>query len=172
MPSVSDAIDAGGAKHRSHAFGVQGDRAMLGRAVTVTRAWLDRGAVHVAITPGAIGHAFPTGDLFRRVEVRAYPVDSEGRRLAASSVVVLERTFTATPVGRDALVQVERSDTRLAAPPIGGSAEREITLAVPATTRRARYEIVWQRLSPMLAARHGLAMRDQETTVIEGQVSR
>ncbi len=169
MPEVQG---AGGATHRSHAFQVQGDRAMLGRAVTVTRASLDRGLVRVTLAPGAIGHAFPTGDLFRRVEVRAYPVDSAGRRLAAGSVAVLERTFSATPVGHDALVQVERSDTRLAAATSSDPASREITLVVPATTRRAHYAIVWQRLSPTLAARLGLTMHDQETLVIEGDVSR
>jgi hypothetical protein len=162
MPRV--ASRAGGT-HASHAFTVQGDAHMLAQAVTVDAATLGVGEVHLAVSPGAIGHAFPTGDLLRRVEVRAAPIDAAGRALAAPSVVVLERTFGTERSGRDGFARVERSDTRLVAP-------RALALPVPRWARRARWQIVWQRLPPSLALKLGMAMRDQELVIQEGIVTR
>ncbi len=155
----------GGGTHRSHAFRVQGDRAMLGRAVVVNRAELGEGALRLSIAPGAIGHAFPTGDLFRQVTVRATPLDAAGRAIAGGSREILGRTFTSIKAGSSAHVRVQRSDSRLTGP-------RTLVLPLPRATRRARYQIVWQRLPPELAAELGMVMRDQEMVVLEGLVSR
>jgi hypothetical protein len=162
MPPVPS---RGGGTHRSHAFRVQGDRAMLARAVEVKSAALARGEVRIELAPGAIGHAFPTGDLFRRAEVRAVPIDPAGHVLAEGSTAVLGRTFAPHRVGGGSVVQVQTADTRLAEP-------RAFVLAVPPATRRARWQIVWQRLPPSLAARLGLVMTEQEAVVLEGVVSR
>jgi hypothetical protein len=161
MPPVPS---RGGGTHRSHAFRVQGDRAMLARAVDVRATELRPGEVRLTLAPGTIGHAFPTGDLFRRVEVRVAPVDAAGRVVAAGSTEVLERTFAPVRSGLG-IVQVQRSDTRLQGP-------RTLVLAVPPATRRARWQIVWQRLPPPLAARLGMVMSEHELVVLEGVVSR
>jgi hypothetical protein len=155
----------GGGTHRSHAFRVQGDRAMLAQAVVVKSAELAGGEVRLTIAPGAIGHAFPTGDLYRRAEVRAAPIDAAGHTLAPGSSEALERTFKLAQAGHGATVRVQRSDSRLSGP-------RSLVLPVPAATRRARWQIVWQRLPPALAERLGMAMREQETVVAEGVVTR
>jgi hypothetical protein len=154
-----------GGKHRSHAFRVQGDRAMMARAVEVRAAELRRGEVRLTIAPGAIGHAFPTGDLYRRAEVRVAPIDAEGHVLTAGSSEVLGRIFAPRRGPHDVVVQTERSDTRLAGP-------REIVLAVPPATRRARWQIVWQRLPPWLAGELELKMVEHEVVVLEGVVTR
>jgi hypothetical protein len=91
----------GGGTHRSHAFRVQGDRAMLAQAVVVQSAELARGEVRLTLAPGVVGHAFPTGDLHRRAEVRAEPIDPAGHVLAPGSSEALERTFTLARAGRD-----------------------------------------------------------------------
>ena len=62
-------------------------------------------------------------------------------------------------------VSVQRSDTRLSAP-------RTLVLPVPAGTRRARWQIVWQRLPPWLAEQLHMPMPDNETVILEGTVSR
>jgi Cytochrome c554 and c-prime len=155
----------GGGTHRSHAFRVQGDRAMMARAVVVKSAALGHGEVRLDLAPGAIGHAFPTGDLHRQVEVRVAPIDHAGRALTAGSREVLGREFGVARAGRKELMRVQRSDTRLHGP-------RTITLPVPPTTRRARWQIVWQRLPPALATRLGMVMSEHEMVVLEGVVSR
>lgn len=154
-----------GRAHRSHAFRVQGDATMLAKAVEVKRAELSRGEVRLTIAPGAIGHAFPTGDLFRQAEVRAFAIDAGGRALSAPSVEVLGRTFRFAQATPHTVVQSQRTDTRLVGP-------RVVTLSVPEATRRARYQVVWQRLPPPLAAKLGLKMSEHEAVVVEGEITR
>jgi hypothetical protein len=155
---------AGGA-HRGHAFKVQGDRAMMGRAVKVEGAELVASEVRLTVAPGAIGHAFPTGDLYRQAEVRVTPIDHAGHAVAEAATVVFGRTFGPARVGRDTLVQVQKTDTRLTAP-------RRLSLPVPAATRRARWQVVWQRVPPWLAPRLGMKASEHETVVAEGVVTR
>ena len=81
--------------------------------------------------PGKIGHAFPTGDVFRRVEVRVQPIDAAGRAFGAGATEILGRTIDPFPGEHGAGRRVQRSDTRLA-----GS--RILTLSVAPATRRAR----------------------------------
>jgi hypothetical protein len=155
----------GGGTHKSHAFRVQGDRAFLARAVVVESAALGEGEMRLSLRPGAIGHAFPTGDLFRQVEIRALPLDDKGAVLPGGSSEVLARSFAAEKLGAGMAKHVQTADTRL-------SGARTFTLPLPRTARRARYEIVWQRLPPELAARLGLVMREQEKVILEGALSR
>jgi hypothetical protein len=162
MPEVPS---RGGGAHRSHAFRVQGDKAMLAQAVEVTSAALGKGEVRLSLAPGRVGHAFPTGDLFRQVEVRARPVDASGRPTGAASREILGRTFAASRAGQGSFVNAQRSDRRLSGP-------RTLALAVPPGTRRARWEIVWQRMPPWLAESLGMIMSDHETVVLEGTVTR
>ncbi len=162
MPPVASAA---GGTHRSHAFRVQGDRAMLAQAVTLERAELVEGELRISVAPGRIGHAFPTGDIFRRLEVRVTPVNAAGRAVGAQSVMVLGRTFKSVRVGLDRLTRVQECDTRLHGP-------RTLTVAVPKTSRRVRWQIVWQRLPPSLATQLGMVMSDQEVVVLEGIATR
>lgn len=154
-----------GGRHKSHAFRVQGDKAMLAQAVEVASASLVQGEVRISLSPGRIGHAFPTGDLFRQAELRAVPVDASGRDLPGGSTEILGRTFTAAPVGGGALVGAERSDSRLGVP-------RSFALKVPAAARRVKWQIVWQRLPPWLAKSFHMEMTEHEMVVLEGTVTR
>ena len=167
MPKIPSRAGAttSGKSHRSHAFRVQGDRAMLARAVTLKRAELRNGEVRLEIAPGTIGHAFPTGDLYRQVEIRAVPIGPEGRELTAASREVLKRSFGPERFGQSSVARVETADSRLTGP-------RSIVLPVPPATRRARWQIVWQKLPPKLAAHLGMKMSDHELVVLEGVVVR
>jgi len=165
MLAVPSRGEPPGRTHRSHTFRVQGDRAMLAQAVELTGATLGKGEVQLAIAPGKIGHAFPTGDVFRRVEVRVEAMDAAGRALGAGATEILGRTFGPAPGGYEGVMRVQRSDSRLVGP-------RTLVLKVPAATRRARWQMVWQRLPPWLATRLGMAMSEHEMVVLEGTVSR
>ena len=158
------ATGKGGAPHRDHSFRVQGDPDMLARAVRVTGAALRGGQLALSLAPGDIGHAFPTDDVFRRAEVRATPLNAAGHPLGPAATLVLGRTFGPAPEDGGP-ARVLRSDTRL-------SGDRILTFSVPAAASRVRYSIVWQRLPPSLAERLGMSMRDHETVVLEGAVSR
>lgn len=155
----------GGGTHRHHGFRVQGDRAMMARAVEVKRAELRKGELRLEIAPGAIGHAFPTGDVFRQAEVRATPIDPAGHAVAPTSSEPLGRTFGPARHGNTVIPRVQKSDTRLAGP-------RVISLPVPPAARRAKWQIVWQKLPPQLAARLGMVMSEHEMVVAEGVVTR
>lgn len=67
-------VDAPGGGHRSHRF--DGSRSPAAAALALGVAATRRGpdTVDITLTPGAAGHAFPTGDLFRRLEVRVEPL--------------------------------------------------------------------------------------------------
>lgn len=68
MPAVSD---GGGRARRSHAFAASRDPAILKGSVRVEAQRTGPTTVRITITPQGVGHALPTGDLFRRIEVLA-----------------------------------------------------------------------------------------------------
>lgn len=64
--------------HRSHAFVGAYDHEMLARSLIVTASRAgDR--VTLSLRPGEVGHAVPTGDLLRRLEVRVDAIEPDGR---------------------------------------------------------------------------------------------
>lgn len=56
---------------RSHAFAASRDPAFMKKSVRIEAARLDERRVRLRLEPVDPGHAFPTGDLFRRLEVSA-----------------------------------------------------------------------------------------------------
>jgi hypothetical protein len=104
-------------ERRSHAFAASRDPSALRRAVAITA---ERradpgfpGRIVVTLTPQGVGHAFPTGDLFRRVLVQAESVGPEHASLGESSTT-LARSFRDVPRGLG-VVRTEVADTRLVA---------------------------------------------------------
>ena len=84
-------IASGG--HKNHRFDVV---AMLPQAIIADVARASATRLAFRLRPGEIGHAFPTGDLFRRVSVR---VETDARRVVSERF--LSRHFRAgsLPVG-------------------------------------------------------------------------
>ncbi len=68
--SAQDPQHAGGAR-RSHSFAQVRDPAWLRARLTIRAELVGDGGVRITLTPRAPGHAFPTGDLFRRLEIVA-----------------------------------------------------------------------------------------------------
>lgn len=66
--------DGGGRARRSHAFAASRDPAVLRGSVRVEAQRTGPTAVRITLTPQGVGHALPTGDLFRRIEVLAEAV--------------------------------------------------------------------------------------------------
>lgn len=140
----------------THAMPGARDPALLARALRVeASAAIDGSEVVVTLALSSeAGHAVPTGDMFRRLEVRAW----SGREPPAS--VTLQRRFAR--VGA-AIREVE--DARV--PPRGA---RTVTLRVP-RARTVHWQILWLALDPELAARRWLADEDVRRVVAEGVVA-
>ncbi len=152
---------AAGSSHRNHTFHIFDDPALLSRAVKVTVAARRRGEtvrVTAQIAGAEIGHAFPTGDMFRQAVLTV-------RAGSSSERAVLRRYFaqTMTADGRGHLLgQVE--DTRVPAPGAGPAARFELELRVPAATEPREApelrEVTWTlellRLDPEDARKRGL----------------
>lgn len=152
-----------GPPHRKHDFRVFGDKDFMARAVVVDKAEIKDDALHLDLSLGTIGHAFPTGDLYRRADVRVTAVDAHDKPIGKGSSQLLRRTFGPAFEGPNKTVPIEREDGRLTGP-------KHIVLPLPRGTTRARYEIVWQRLPPEMANKFGMNMNDQEMIVREGIV--
>jgi hypothetical protein len=99
-------------KHRDHTFAVPD--AMIRSAVDADVARAGAAAVAVRLAPGHVGHAFPTGDLFRRVVVEAELRDETGT-VQASRRRDLARSFGLRPNARGELTRVDLADDRVGA---------------------------------------------------------
>jgi len=163
-----------GKPHRSHSFAVISDPEMIRSAATATAERSGAKGIRVTIAPKGAGHSFPTGDMFRRLEVRAVAIDPKsGKELAKSDAVHLGRTFGDKVQNAHVFMteRVEVADTRL--PPPGTSAGTSIDLRFPTSVRGAevRYQLVYQRMSSAMAASFGVDQARDEVLVAEGRLA-
>jgi hypothetical protein len=110
----------------SHTFAVSRNRDLLASAVMVRASRNADGAAVFALSARGVGHAFPTGDLFRRLVLRA-------RAGRTTLEYPFWRTFRADPAGR----RFEASDNRLAP-------EQRVTVPLDAPVE---WEVVYQRVT-------------------------
>lgn len=158
MPSVSS---KDGTSHKSHRFRVAGDSALLRAAVSAT-AWRagDR-AINVSLSATNVGHAVPTGDMFRRLEVRAHAGG------AVAKPVVLERRFLVTR-GPDGVERRQTGDDRL---PASGEAKTVwLPFGESIGQRTIEWQVVYQRMDPVLAASFGLDPGADEIVIAQGEL--
>jgi hypothetical protein len=96
-------------KTGGHRFDVTRNAPLLSGALgtTVSRR---EGLVEVTLTPRDVGHAFPTGDMFRRLVVRAEVLGSVGERPIWTREKTFGRAFTIAGTKRTV------TDTRLTGP--------------------------------------------------------
>jgi hypothetical protein len=164
-----------GNTHRDHRFHVR-DMAFMANAVSVS-AKLQSSGVGIVIENRGVGHSFPTGDIFRRLVVRAYAMTSAIHREPLPQSIALERQFRDVPVspyadGPSTLQRVQVDDTRLC--PVGTPrASRELTLVIPESKRAYPifWQLVYQRMSPRLAQYFGVNLTEEELILAEGVVS-
>ena len=100
--------------HRSHRFSGGHDETLLRRSLRVTAA--RSGAyVRLLLTPVGVGHALPTGDLFRRLLVEVLCADSAGR-VVWRTQRYLARHFSVEEQLPGSHVMVTRADDRVTGP--------------------------------------------------------
>ncbi len=131
---------AGSSKvHRGHGFAVASEPRMLRAAVSADATRPEPEQVVIELRPRLVGHAFPTGDLFRRLVVRVASDDaswSEQRYLA--------RHFGVQRVGAGQTIKIEHADDRIG---IGGTT-RTLEFELPAELhdRSIRWTLSWERV--------------------------
>jgi hypothetical protein len=140
--------DATAAGPRGHGFSVAGDEALL-RDALVAHATRDGERIVVDLAPRRVGHAFPTGDLFRRLLVIAEVVGDDWQ-IFAHAERALGRSFAFAPNAVGAMVQRETKDDRLVGP-----TRLELALGPNARGRDIAWRVEWQRV---LGARGGEAV--------------
>lgn len=164
---------AGGRTWRSHAFAVIGDPAMVRAAATARAERTGPRSLRVVVEPRGAGHAFPTGDMFRRLEVRAVAVDPAGRTVARAEPVHLGRTFADQKVGAHgvSLERVEVADSRVPAPGAGPAPTVELRFPVAVGGAEVRWQLAYQRMPTAMAASFGVEQALDEIIVTEGALA-
>jgi len=164
MPLVAS---PGGGKHRDHDFSVIRDPAMLRSAISVRASRDSDVAITITLSAARVGHAVPTGDMFRRIEVRAKTVGKgEGDSIVAPPVVFARR-FAMVPhkAGKPARRQ-QMGDDRI---PASGE-ERSAELIFPQSTsgKNISWEVVYQRMPPAMASDFGVDSKTDDVILTQG----
>lgn len=162
MPVVTSA----GVSHRRHDFRVLGDAAMLRSAISARAERSSDRAVTVTLAVARAGHAVPTGDMLRRIVVRAW-AGGDGARLEAAPQV-FSRRFVNVRRG-DGFERREVGDERL---PATGAPERAwLWFAEPVARREVHWEVVYQRMDPGTARLFRVDLEGEEVILAEGTLA-
>jgi hypothetical protein len=152
MPTTADG-------RRDHRFLGAHDPDMLRRslAIDVTRA-PDR--VYVELQPAEVGHAVPTGDHLRQLEVSLAIIDADGRERVIERRW-LGREFRQARRANGLSLREQVSDTR-----VGPTGQRlEFELPVDARDRALRWRVVHQRVAD---AEPGVVLIEGELEIASG----
>ena len=153
MPSVGE----GQARHRSHAFPGGHDASFVKSGLSVSAERDAEGHVHVHLTPTRIGHAFPTGDLFRRLEVSAEAVGSD-YQVVGGARRYLTRHWTEERKASSVVRRVAHDDRPLDAP-----LEVDLELETSLTGLPVAWRVAYQRVE------HPRSESEQDS-VLEGEI--
>jgi hypothetical protein len=141
---------------RSHAFLASRDPATLRRALEVRAARTSATTVRLTLLPQHPGHALPTGDLFRRLELSAEAAGPD-RISLGSAVRYLARHWEPRPRGGG---RVLVRDDRPRQDPVS----IDLDVGAPAAGR----DIVWRVAYQRVAHPNGIDARDAE---IDGEIT-
>lgn len=152
-------------KHLDHTFRVAGDAQMIRSAVKVTAARPSPDVVSLMLVADRVGHDFPTGDMFRRLELRAVAKGPNGDITAVPTF--LRRTFRAgaTP---GAAQRVQISDSRVSGD--GSPTHTEIRFADDVSGLPVHWVVAYQRMDRGLARLFDVDTDADEIIVAEGDL--
>lgn len=140
-----------------HVFAASRSPATLARALDVTASRDAAGRAVFVLTARDVGHAYPTGDLFRRLLLRV-------KTARGTIEQPLERTFRAAREPDGTTVRFEATDTRLAP-----SRRVEIPLAGAAgAAGDASWQVLYQRLTGVAQTPPFGVMIEDEVVVAHG----
>lgn len=155
-------------QHRSHAFASTRDPAALRRAVLVA-AQRSGGELKVSIAPRGVGHAFPTGDLFRRLRVVVEAVT--GERVLRREQRYLARHFLHRPQADGVSRREEASDDRPGArSENAGAVEVVVHFEPPFASSRLRWQVVYERVDHLLGDSEDAATVGEAVVLASGEM--
>ena len=123
---------------RDHGLAISRDPELLRASLSARVERVDPETVRFELAPIGVGHRFPTGDLFRRLELRAEARDQHGQILETSRRY-LARHFESELDGHGTIG--EARDDRLAGP-----ATIELTLARGSEAASVRWSVSYERV--------------------------
>lgn len=153
MPRVGSVANA----HKSHAFAGGHDRELVRSAVTV-EAERAGSTVRIRLTPREVGHAFPTGDLFRRLEISAEALGPEWQ-VVDTKRRYLTRHWRRMPSPFGIVLRKATTDDRLLDQPL------EVELAL--SREVAKFPIAWR--AAYQRVEHPRSDHDEDSA-IEGEI--
>lgn len=154
---------SGEGSHRSHAFVASRNPALLKAAASIS-ASRKGNQIEVRIQPLALGHAFPTGDLFRRLSVSAEAVGVE-EQVLAQSTKILGRHFA---MDSQSHVKVMQSDDRVMP---GQTRVVMLDLSREAQGKPIRWRVSYERVEhPSTVDNEGSAIVEGEVVLGEGEL--
>jgi hypothetical protein len=136
MPSVGE----GQARHRSHAFPGGHDADFMKGALSVQAERCAADRVCLVLTTAGVGHAFPTGDLFRRLEVSAEAIGSDDQ-VVGSARRYLSRHWSEEQKLATVVRRVTRDDRASDAP-----LNIELALEGPVAALPVAWRVAYQRV--------------------------
>lgn len=137
--------------HRDHRFDVSRNVALL-RASLAVEARRTEAGIEIALTARDVGHAMPTGDLFRRLRIAVRAEAADGAHLGEEEVVLARR------FDRRRGVPDEKKDTR-----VFGARQVRVEGEWIAGAARVEYEVMYERVAQTIDVRDvrgGLARRE------------
>jgi hypothetical protein len=141
--------------HKDHRFVAGHAPQTLGRAVHVDATRRDARTVRVSVQVDA-GHAFPTGDMFRRARLLVF-VENADAQIVGDAERTFGRTWGGVRNGEHAGARTQTSDTR-----IRGRWEQDIVFDdVHFPIAHVRWSLVYERL---------LAMRGEHVSILSSDV--
>ncbi len=148
----------GGDTSRAHRFGESRNATLLASAVTIraVRNPDRRDRAVFELRANGVGHALPTGDLFRRLVLRVET--PRGRTEHA-----FERSFRATRDPDGTTRRFEVQDTRV-------MGERRLELALPSAAAELSWELVYQRVTGVSQSPPFAATIEDEIVVARGRL--
>jgi len=156
---------AAGRPHKDHGFRVQGDTEMLRRSLAVSaQRGLER-TIDVTLVARGAGHAVPTGDMFRQLEVRATAGD--GPDSVKATPVVLAREFELVRTEQGPRRQQVR-DRRV--PANGEPALARLVFPRPVASLPVRWEVIYRRVGPREAQLFGVDLEAEAVVLASGTI--
>lgn len=165
---------ADGTRYRSHAFVGGRDPSLLARSsrveVVATASDGDRVSVSVRVVPTDVGHAFPTGDLFRRLELSVWLDDHVEHRRVVPFARSFADQFERFPDGTSGFVRRQVSDSRVQPPGTGDPRVSRLVLphVVGQRPRVVRWKFEHLLMPSPQAASQGVAPARYRSTISEG----
>lgn len=149
--------------HRSHRFAAGHDDQTLRRALVVKALRLPA-ELRLRLSPQGVGHALPTGDLFRQLVITAQAL-SPSAPPRALATLVLARSFKLVRQVSGHYAKVESADNRLLT-------QREVPLRLTSDTRAQaiRWQVRYQRVLSPRQGPLGGPLLDGEVVLAEGVV--